>query len=104
VSAEGVESNTCGRITDSGHWRGAGRPSPEPLPSSCGSVCRAGEAGALFCTIYTVAGFTNKSLRGLVAGLLGADYSANQMTYDLSKPTLSWPSWFSAPSGLGLPT
>ncbi len=33
--------------------------------------------------IHAVAGFTNKSLRGLVAGLLGADYSANQMSYDL---------------------
>ena len=29
------------------------------------------------------AGFTNHSLRGLVAGPLGQDYSASQMTYDL---------------------
>src|SRR5712671_6734403 len=35
--------------------------------------------------IHAVTGFTNKSLRGLVAGLLGADYSANQMSYDLRR-------------------
>jgi len=40
-------------------------------------------AGALAAVINTVDGFTNKSLRGLVAGMLGADYSANQMSYDL---------------------
>ena len=42
-------------------------------------------AGALCCIIHTVTGFTNKSLRGLVAGLLGADYSGNQMSYDLRR-------------------
>jgi hypothetical protein len=42
-------------------------------------------AGALRHSIHTVTGFTNKSLRGLVAGLLGADYSANQMSYDLRR-------------------
>jgi hypothetical protein len=42
-------------------------------------------AGALCCVIHTVTGVTNKSLRGLVAGLLGADYSANQMSYDLRR-------------------
>jgi predicted MarR family transcription regulator len=35
--------------------------------------------------IHAVTGFTNKSLRGLVAGLLGTDYSANQMSYDLRR-------------------
>ena len=40
-------------------------------------------AGALCVMVHAVTGFTNKSLRGLVAGLLGADYTANQMTYDL---------------------
>jgi predicted MarR family transcription regulator len=40
-------------------------------------------AGALCCMIHIVTGFANKSLRGLVAGLLGADYSTNQMGYDL---------------------
>src|SRR5712692_7039665 len=35
--------------------------------------------------IHAVTGFTNKSLLGLVAGLLGADYSANQMSYDLRR-------------------
>ena len=42
-------------------------------------------AGALAMTIHTVAGFTNRSLRAHVAGLLGADYTANQMTYDLRR-------------------
>ncbi|HEY8951068.1 MAG TPA: hypothetical protein VIP78_00705, partial [Candidatus Dormibacteraeota bacterium] len=30
-------------------------------------------------------GFTNKSLRGLVAGHLGQDYTQNQMSYDLRR-------------------
>jgi hypothetical protein len=42
-------------------------------------------AGALAMTIHTVAGFTNRSLRAHVAGLLGAPYTANQMTYDLRR-------------------
>ena len=42
-------------------------------------------AGALCCVINTVTGFTNRSLRGLVAGLLGTDYTANQMSYDLRR-------------------
>ncbi|HWD08912.1 MAG TPA: hypothetical protein VHA57_07440, partial [Actinomycetota bacterium] len=42
-------------------------------------------AGALCQSVHTVTGFTNKSLRGRVAGLLGADYSANQMSYDLRR-------------------
>lgn len=42
-------------------------------------------AGALCCVIHAVTGFTNKSLRGLVAGLLGTDYSTNQMSYDLRR-------------------
>jgi hypothetical protein len=41
--------------------------------------------GALCVFVHAVAGFTNKSLRGLVAGLLGRDYSTNQMTYDLRR-------------------
>jgi hypothetical protein len=41
--------------------------------------------GALAVFIHAVAGFTNKSLRGLVAGLLGRDYTTNQMTYDLRR-------------------
>jgi len=41
--------------------------------------------GALTMYVHAVAGFTNKSLRGLVAGLLGADYTTNQMTYDLRR-------------------
>ena len=42
-------------------------------------------AGALCCVVHAVSGFTNHSLRGLVAGLLGRDYSANQMSYDLRR-------------------
>ncbi len=42
-------------------------------------------AGALCCVVHAATGFSNKSLRGLVAGLLGADYSVHQMTYDLRR-------------------
>jgi len=42
-------------------------------------------AGALCCVLPAVTGFTNKSLRGLVAGLLGQDYSTNKMSYDLRR-------------------
>ncbi len=42
-------------------------------------------AGALSVIVHAVSGFTDKSLRSLVAGLLGADYTANQMTYDLRR-------------------
>jgi predicted MarR family transcription regulator len=41
--------------------------------------------GALCVMVHAVAGFTNHSLRGLVAGLLGRDYTTNQMTYDLRR-------------------
>ena len=42
-------------------------------------------AGALCFLVHAVTGFTNQSLRGLVAGLLGSDYSSHQMTYDLRR-------------------
>jgi predicted MarR family transcription regulator len=42
-------------------------------------------AGALCCVVHAVTGFTNQSLRGLVAGLLGTSYSTHQMTYDLRR-------------------
>jgi len=42
-------------------------------------------AGALCMVVHAVTGFTNKSLRGLVAGLLGSDYTSGQMTYDLRR-------------------
>jgi predicted MarR family transcription regulator len=42
-------------------------------------------AGALCCVVHAVTGFTNHSLRGLVAGLLGTDYRTSQMTYDLRR-------------------
>ena len=41
--------------------------------------------GALCVMVHAVTGFTNQSLRGLVAGLLGTDYTTNQMTYDLRR-------------------
>lgn len=42
-------------------------------------------AGALSCVLHTVTGFTNKSLRGLVAGHLGQDYNPAKMSYDLKR-------------------
>ena len=42
-------------------------------------------AGALTVVVHAVTGFTNKSLRSLVAGLLGTDYTPSQMSYDLRR-------------------
>jgi hypothetical protein len=42
-------------------------------------------AGALCLTVHAVAGFSNRSLRALVAGLLGTTYTCSQMTYDLRR-------------------
>ena len=42
-------------------------------------------AGALCLVVHAVTGFTNKSLRGQVAGLLGRDYGSSQMSYDLRR-------------------
>src|ERR1700681_5082317 len=42
-------------------------------------------AGALCLTVHAVAGFSNRSLRALVAGLLGTTYTSSQMTYDLRR-------------------
>jgi len=42
-------------------------------------------AGALCLVIHAVTGFANKNLRGHVAGLLGRDYSASLMSYDLRR-------------------
>jgi hypothetical protein len=39
--------------------------------------------GALGVFVHAIAGLTNHRLRGLVAGLLGRDYTTTQMTYDL---------------------
>ena len=41
--------------------------------------------GALCIAINAVAGFTNRSLRAQVAGLLGNAYTSSQMTYDLRR-------------------
>jgi hypothetical protein len=42
-------------------------------------------AGALCMVVHAVAGFSNRSLRALVAGLLGTTYTAAQLTYDLRR-------------------
>jgi hypothetical protein len=42
-------------------------------------------AGSLCLAVRAVTGFTNKSHRGQVAGLLGRDYSSSQMRYDLRR-------------------
>jgi predicted MarR family transcription regulator len=41
--------------------------------------------GALCISINTVAGFTNRSLRAQIAGLLTTTYASSQMTYDLRR-------------------
>jgi len=41
--------------------------------------------GALCITLNAVTGFTNRSLRAQVAGLLGESYRPSQMTYDLRR-------------------
>ncbi|MBV9595928.1 MAG: hypothetical protein JOZ87_03630, partial [Chloroflexi bacterium] len=41
--------------------------------------------GALCLTVHAVAGFNNRSLCALVAGLLGTTYTSAQMTYDLRR-------------------
>lgn len=42
-------------------------------------------AGALCMALNAVTGFTNRSLRAHVAGLLGIAYTSSQMTYDLRR-------------------
>ncbi len=42
-------------------------------------------AGALCCSLLAVTGITNKSLRALMTGLLGEDYSMNRASYDLTR-------------------
>jgi hypothetical protein len=46
-------------------------------------------AGALCTTLFAATGFTNKSLRACVTGLLGHSYSRNQMSYDLTRLRLN---------------
>ena len=41
--------------------------------------------GALCVTLNTVVGFTHRSLRAQVTGLLGTAYTRNQMSYDLAR-------------------
>jgi hypothetical protein len=42
-------------------------------------------AGALCVTLLAVTGITNKSLRALMTGLLGGNYSMNRASYDLTR-------------------
>jgi hypothetical protein len=46
-------------------------------------------AGALCILLNAVVGFTNRSLRAQVSGLLGGAYSSAQMTYDLRRLRLN---------------
>jgi len=41
--------------------------------------------GSLCLGVHAVTGFANKSLRGLVAGPLGSDYTASPVSYDLRR-------------------
>jgi hypothetical protein len=45
--------------------------------------------GALCQTLLAATGFTNSSLRAVIAGLLGSDYRPGQMTYDLRRLRLA---------------
>jgi hypothetical protein len=45
--------------------------------------------GALCIALNTVVGFTNRSLRAQVSGLLGLGYTVNQMSYDLARLRLN---------------
>ncbi len=54
----------------------------------CASGIRARWPWSALCALHqrvSVAGFTNRSLRAQVAGLLGNPYSSSQMTYDLRR-------------------
>ncbi len=42
-------------------------------------------AGAIAAMLFTVPGITNRTLRGLMTGLLNRPYSMNQASYDLSR-------------------
>ncbi|MFY9648431.1 hypothetical protein, partial [Trebonia sp.] len=42
-------------------------------------------AGAIAAMLFTVPGITNRTLRGLMSGLLNHPYSMNQASYDLSR-------------------
>ncbi len=42
-------------------------------------------AGAVAAMLFTVTGITNKTLRGLMTGLLNRPYSMNQASYDLAR-------------------
>jgi hypothetical protein len=57
----------------------------EPEPSASGINAPWPWPARSAVVVHAVTGFTNKSLRGQVAGLLGRDYSSSQMSYDLRR-------------------
>ena len=57
----------------------------EPELCASGTTRAIALAGAHASVLNTVTGFTNKSLRGLVAGFLDEDYSQSKMSYDLRR-------------------
>lgn len=46
-------------------------------------------ADALCAIVHTIIGFTNRSLRAQVTGLIGMPYSASQMSYGLRRLRLN---------------
>jgi hypothetical protein len=60
----------------------------EPEPCASGDSRVIALPGALHILTHTITGFTNKSLRGHLAGLLGQPYSQSRMSYDLRRPRL----------------
>jgi hypothetical protein len=57
----------------------------EPEPCASGTHASWPWPSALCHQLQTVAGFTNKTLRALVAAHLGHDYSQSRMSYDLRR-------------------
>lgn len=67
-------------VTDDGRKSSAGRFGDPPVIALVGALCS---------TLLAATGFTNKHLRVLIAGLLGATTAPNQMTYDLRRLRLA---------------
>src|SRR6266516_701433 len=71
-----IERITRPTVTD------GGRKAPAPR---FGDLRVQALAGAIAAMLFTVTGITNKTLRGLMTGLLHRPYSMNQASYDLSR-------------------
>ena len=61
------------------------REGPGPRAHRRASRRRAALAGAIAAMLFTVPGIANKTLRGLITGLLNRPYSMSQASYDLSR-------------------